>query len=334
MENFITEITEIKNLLKISSVQTITMYRVNFDYKRGYVMVNPFQVYSGLTGALAAATFKGNIESKRIGKWRDKMIAHLGGQDNQEAYLQAMADFGSLCHECLVRIKENGKLDWNEEQTYAAAYFEQSAKDSGITPSGSVIRSQVFEYCKAAAAILQFCYDNVVEIYAIEAMCKDDNLMIATPLDLVCMIKIKNGEIPVSINLKTSSQITNSHREQVAVEKHLWNSTYPDLNVVATGILRPKDWNLKKVPSYEFELLERGLDDALLKYAISRLEIIKEDELSTYLTFPKEIPVFTGISKLGEAPQIITKTLEEMFLEEKETKEENLVKRDELLATN
>lgn len=312
--SLISEREVIKNL--ISDFPTIPMERIKFIEKRLYVEYNPFRVYCGITGALEASTFKGDVEAKRLGKWRDAMRKELGSQERQEAYLQMMADFGTLTHQCLVRIKENGKLDWKEEQDYAFDYFNQSAIKNGITPNYNVTRKQVFDYCKAAAALLQFVYDNVVKIYSIEGMCKDDELELATPLDLVCRVKDKKTEIDVSLNIKTSEQFSNSHRKQVALEKHLWNKTYPDLQVAKTGLLRGKDWSQKKgIPTYEWELLDEADEQNLLSNTLNRLRICKADENATYINYEREVPVFAGVTVAGESPKIEMKTLEQLLTE-------------------
>jgi hypothetical protein len=319
MNNYITEKEKIHNLIVTDKFQDISMERIKFIEKRLYASKEPFKVYSGLTGALDAATFKGNRGAKRLGKWRDKMRAELG-VEGQEAYLNSMADFGTLTHECLVRIKKNGYLDWQDEQDYATQFFENSAKKNGITPNFNVIRSQVFEYNKAAASLLQFVYDNVIEIYAIETMAKSDELQIATPIDLVCKVKEKKGERIVSLNIKTSEQFGAHHWDQVAVEMYLWNNTYPDFQVDATGLLRPKDWNQKKgMPTYEYELLEASEQTKLLQSIAHRLRICLVDSESSYMNFPTELPSFSGITKAGEAPKIITKTLEEIYNEYQES---------------
>jgi len=317
----ISEQETVSNLLKNSPVRTITMERLKFIEKRLYVLPDPFKVYAGLTGSLEAATFKGDRGSKRLSKWRDKMREELGGQKQQEAYLGTMADFGSALHTSLVRIKNDGKLNWKAEQEAGFAFFEQSAKKNGIVPNLGVMRAQVFELCKAAASLLQFCYDNVIEMYAIEAMTFCDDLEIATPCDLICKIKTKTGEPIVNLNLKTSEQFSDSHRKQVAIEKYLWNQTYPDFPVEQTGLLRGKDWNQKKgIPTYELELLDKETDTQMTESTLAKLKLCKADPESSYLNYQKEIPIFTGISKLGEAPIIITKTLEEMFKETQSAK--------------
>lgn len=319
MNPYITEKEKIHNLISTDKFVDIKMERIRFIEKRLYAVRDPFKVYSGLTGALDAATFKGNRGAKRLGKWRDKMRAELG-VEGQESYLQAMAGFGTLTHECLVRIKNNGYLDWQEEQEYAQQFFENSAKKNGITPNFNVIRSQVFEYSKAAASLLQFVYDNVIEIYAIETMAKSDELQIATPIDLVCKVKEKKGERIVCLNIKTSEQFGAHHWEQVAVEMYLWNNTYPDFQVGATGLLRPKDWNQKKgVPTYEYELMETADRLDTLGKAYQRLKFCLADSECTYMNFPTELPSFSGITKAGDAPKIITKTLEEIYNEYQES---------------
>lgn len=296
------------------------MYRMNYGGKRGYVNLDPFRAYSGLTGSLSAATFKGNQENKRLDKWRDRMVDHLGGQDKQESYLNSMADFGTAVHQVLLTIHNNGCLDWDKEAVEAAAYFEASAIKNKIIPNQGVIQSQVFEYCKSSAALLQFVHEQVEEIYGIESMSKDDDLAIATPVDLVCRIKTKKGSAVVSLNIKTSGQITQHHLEQAAMEKYLWNQTYPDFQVEKTGILRPKDWSIKKgLPTYELELLDEQTEHELLNNALNRLKLVKNDPNATYLTFPGQVYMFTGINKMGEPPKIESKTFEQVFKESHQT---------------
>ena len=301
----------IDNLVKTTNLSTLQLFRVTYRGQRMYIQTTPFEVYSGLTGALAAATFKGNEDSKRLTRWRDKMINQLGGIENQEAYLNSMADFGTLVHECIVRIWRDGRLNWKAEQEYARLYFMESAKANGITPNESTVDAQVFEYCKNAASLMQFIYDQVDELFGVECMCKDDDLMIATPIDLVC--KLKDGRV-ATLNIKTSSQIGDHQREQVAVEHLMWNKSYPGLQADVTGVLRPKDWMLKKgIPTYELELLTADDYETFLTDAVNRLKICLRSPKSTYLNFPREIPMFYGATKLGEKPLIKTFTLEEII---------------------
>lgn len=302
---------EVKNLIQ-SPVPTIVMTRINYFHKRLYVLDDPFQVYSGLTGALDAVKFKGNQEVKRISKWRDKMIDHLGGVQEQRDYLNTMADFGTIVHEAIVRMWTNGLLKWEDEQEYARNYFRESALANNIQPNDVVIRQQVFEYCKNAASLMMFLHEQVDELYAVESMAKSDDILIATPIDMV--VKLKDKRV-VTINVKTSGQITNSQREQVAVEKFLWNETY-DLKAHTTGILRPKDWMLKKgVPTYEFETLKTDEENRYLTSVYARLKIAMADAESTYINFPKETVVFTGETKIGENPTMESKTLEQLYKE-------------------
>lgn len=301
---------EVKNLIA-SPFPTITMSRVNYFNKRLYIQEKPFEVYSGLTGALESVKFKGNVEAKRVSKWRDKMIDHLGGVQEQKDYLNSMAEFGTIVHEAIVRMWKNGSLNWTEEQDYAYEYFRQSSIQNNIQPNDVVIRQQVFEYCKNCAAIMMFLFNEVSEIYAVEAMAKTDIYHIATPVDLV--VELKDNRI-VTINVKTSNSITSSQKEQVAIEKYMWNQTY-DLQAHTTGILRPKDWRLNKVPTYEFVTLSHDEENKYQKNALARFEIALSDEESTYLNYPKEAVIFKGVSKLGETPAMETKTLEQLYKE-------------------
>lgn len=306
----LTKETQVKNLIQ-SKIPTIVMTRINFFHKRLYVSENPFKVYSGLTGALEGIKFKGNAENKRLSKWRDKMIDHLGGVQEQRDYLNSMADFGTIVHEATVRMWNKGLLNWKEEQDYAYEFFKQSALANNIQPNDVVIRQQVFEYCKNCASIMMFLHEEVEDLYAIETMAKSDDFEIATPIDMVC--KLKDQRV-VTINIKTSERISLSQKEQISVEQFLWNQNY-DLQAHTTGILRPKDWRINKVPTYEFVTLKPDEADKYLQSVISRLKIAKDDEENTYLNYPKEAIIFTGETKIGENPTMETRTLEQLYKE-------------------
>lgn len=309
----ITEIEIIENLFKKSKIKTISMQRIKVLNRRTYVRREPFKMYSGLTGALSTATFSGNNEKRRLDSWRDKSIANLGGKDNHNAHLQSMADFGTLTHECILRAWIDGKLDWKYELEYAENFFIESAKKNNIPVNMDVIRSQIYEYCKSAASLMQFLHEQVAELYAVESMCYSDELIIATPVDIVC--KLKNGKI-ATINIKTSKSVSNHQLEQVVIEKHLWNSTYPDTQADITGVIRPKDWSEKKgLPTYELVFVKPEDEEKILKKTLARLHLCLLDEDSTYANLPTSVPMFTGVTEMGMPPKIEYKSVEEILNE-------------------
>lgn len=297
----ITEIEKVENLFRASRIKTISMHRINFLNKRLYV--DDQSIYSGLTGALSAATPKGDVESKRIDKWRNGMINHLGSIDKQESLLNSMADFGTLVHTAALVAWEMGEMNWKNDAEYAREFFIASAKKNNIEVNENVLQSQIFEYQKSVASIMQFLFDEVEELYAVESPAKCDALMIATPIDLV--VKLKNGNI-ACLNIKTSAKIGRHQLEQAAMEMYLWNNTYKDVcEAQLTGILRPKDWSMKKgQPTYELVLLKPQEQIEMQTKLFRRLLEIKDDVHCTYLNYPRNVNVFVGTTKLGEQPKI------------------------------
>lgn len=303
---------KIQNLIK--GMQTILMYRANIGYYRVYVTKEPVKIYSGITGALDTITFKGNADNKRLDGWRKTMIDNFGRQQ-QEAYVSATADFGTLCHEVLVRIWENRKLNWQDEQDYARDYFIKSCASNNIQVNETVLQKQIFEYCKVAAALMAFISTEVKEIYAIEAMCKSDEYSIATPIDVVCMLN--NGKT-CTINLKTSDQFNDKHREQVILENYLWNQTYPDVQAECTALLRAKDWSMKKgVPTYELEIV-KDVDKKIINTIRKKLDIALDSPADTYLRFPREQIAFSGETILGEMPKFNSVKIEDTLFPKEE----------------
>ena len=299
----ITHKEKLHNLLK-NGIPTIQMVRLRTFGRRIYIKENPFNAYSGLTGALESATMKGDEESKRLTSWRDGMLNELG-RDKTNSYVDSTANFGTLLHESVVRIWEKKYLDWKWEQEYAENYFLETDKKIGINSSLSLVKQRVYEYCKHAASLMQFIHDYIEDIIAVEAMCYSDELGIATPIDVVCKIK---GKI-VTINIKTSTTLGKSHYEQVVVEKYLWNLCYPDNQAQFTGLIRTKDWNESKVPTYELKVLKEEEENKLLEDVLLRLKIAKH----LYYNFNRPSPYFTGSTKIGDKPEIQYKSLEEEY---------------------
>ena len=317
----IDNIEKIENLLKLGKFEV--MYRVEFNGLRMYIKKEPFKYYSGLTGALNAATFSGDPEKRRLKKWREGFIDSLG-QKAANDYLDMTADFGTLLHTALVTIKTDGCINWAYEKDHAMEYFIGCYKKKLLEPDYRVIKSQVYEYQKHVASLLQFVYEMVQEIYAIETPARWEHLQIATPIDLFCKCKqTPKGKFKnTTINLKTSSGISKGHLEQVACEMIMWNETYSKgdpngkLRAEYTAILRTKDWTEGKTPSYEYKYLTTDAAIELTYETMGRLQICLNSDAS-YLHEPTS-KVFEGVTKIGECPQITIKTLEQVWMEAQE----------------
>ena len=310
--NSINDIERIENLLKIGNY--LKMYRTNFNGFRLYIQENPFVYYSGLTGALSASTFKGDQDSKRLDKWRNSMIDSFG-QKNTENFVDMTADFGTLLHMSLVTIKEKGKIVWEEEKDKAYNYFIDSYKKKGIDPSSKMLKEITYEYQKHVASLLQFIYERVHEIYAIETPAKCEALKIATPLDVICLCRQteKGAFAKTTINLKTSSQINQHQLEQVSCELRMWNETYPEDKAEFTAIMRTKDWTESKAPTFEYKYLDVEGASKLSNVAFARMALCLNTPASY---FPSPVnKSFKGETKIGEQPIIISKTLDQEWIE-------------------
>lgn len=305
----ITNIERVENLLKIGAY--LKMYRVNFNGYRIYIQEDPFKYYSGLTGALSACTFKGDPDSKRLTSWRNSMIDSFG-QKNTENFVEMTADFGTLLHMALVTIKEQGSIKWNEEKDKAVEYFINAYKDKTLEPDHKTIKKIVFEYQKHVASLMQFVYERVHEIYAIEVPVKWETLKIATPIDFYCSCKqTDKGQFKnTTINIKTSSQISNHQLEQICCEMDMWNETYSGADF--TAIVRTKDWNDEKSPSFEYKYFPKEEAEYVANKAIERLKLCLNSPASYYPNSTTKS--FVGETKIGEKPVIVSKTLEEEWL--------------------
>ena len=305
MEN-IQDIEKIENLLKIGNYEKL--FRVNYNGCRLYIRENPFTYYSGLTGALSAATFSGDPDKKRLKGWRENMIDSFGVK-NANDFLDMTADFGTLLHTALVTIKEKGCIDWDEEKDKAMNYFVNAYYSKKLEPNLKVIKQQVYDYQKHVASLLQFVYERVQEIYAIEVPARWEAYKIATPIDMFCLCKQtdKGKYAKTTINLKTSSTIGKHHFEQISCEMVMWNETYG--NAEFTAAMRTKDWTESKTPTYEYKYLDAATAQQIASNAAKRLELCLQGDSSYY--FEPKNKSFTGVTKVGEVPIITVKTLQE-----------------------
>jgi hypothetical protein len=303
----ITDIEKIENLLKIGEYEKL--FRVNFHGYRLYIRQEPFQYFSGLTGALSNSTFKGDRDEKRLTGWRNSMIDSFG-QKNTDNFVDMTADFGSLLHMALVTIKEKGQIDWNEEQDKAYSYFMNSFDKKRIEYDNRTLKKIVYEYQKHVASLMQFVYDRVHEIYAIETPAYIEDLRIATPIDLYCLCKQtdKGNLYKTTINLKTSNVINKHQLVQVACEVMMWNNTYDEAS--CTAIMRTKDWTEGKTPTFEYKYLPLDEAKVLANDAFKRMRLCLNDESASYLPFPVN-KTFEGVTKIGEKLEVIEKTLEQ-----------------------
>ena len=289
----------IENLLKVGRYNK--MYRVNFNGLRLYVQEKPFAYYSGLTGALSACTFKGDPDERRLTGWRNSMIDSFG-EKNAKDYVDMTAQFGTLLHAALVTIKNNGCINWDENRDQANDEFYKA----GMTDLRT-LKKMVFEYQKHVASLMQFVYERVERIDAIETPAKWEAFKIATPIDFFCSCRqTEKGKFyPTTINIKTASAINNHHFEQVACELAMWNETYSDKAEYA-GILRTKDWT--KEPSYEFKSMQSDVAGILSDKAAAHLRLCLNSPASYYPS--PEYKTFSGVTKIGDKPEIITRTLQ------------------------
>jgi hypothetical protein len=304
--NNISKIETVENMLKIGNY--LKMYRVNYSGTRLYVQEEPFAYYSGLTGALSASTFSGDPDKKRLKGWREGMIDSFG-KKNADDYLEMTADFGTLLHTALVTIKNRGQINWKEEQERAYDYFVQAYRDKLLEPDLKVIKKMTYEYQKHVASLMQFHYDCVQEIYAIETPCKWERLSIATPIDEYCLCRqTPKGDFKkTTINLKTSSQISKHQIDQVSCEFVMWNETYGGAEY--TAILRTKDWKESNAPTYEYKYFDKITAEGLAATCAKRIELCLNSDAS-YLQEPTSRK-FEGITKIGEQPKISVKSLKD-----------------------
>jgi hypothetical protein len=291
------------------------LFRINHNGLRLYVKKDPFTYYSGLTGALSRATFKGDIGEKILNDWRSSMIDSFGKKQTDD-YVRMTADFGTLLHQGLVTIKDNKEINWNEEKDRAESYFLELFTKTGQPTDGGLIKQVSYEYMKHLSSMMQFIFERVDKIHAIEVPVIWEELKIATPIDLICSCRqTPKGDFKETvINVKTSKQITPKHFEQVACELTMHNQTYENHEAEYSGILRTTDWRESSGPTYDYKYIDLMEALELSGKAFKRLVLCLEDSRSTYYPNPTT-KTFEGVTKLGEKPEVKIKSLNEDWLD-------------------
>lgn len=315
----ITQKELIENLAK--SGQYIVMNRINYNGYRLYVQEDPFCYYSGISKALKNSTFSGNRSKERLDNWRSGFIDSLGEKAVND-YVGMTADFGTLVHSALVTIKENGCLNNSEEYEKAENYFIESYKSKGLEPDKHIIPKMAYQYQKQALSMMQFIYDRVESIYAIETMCKSESLKIATPIDLVCSCRQteKGSFEKTTINVKTSDNFNEEQVQQVSFERAMWNETYNE-EVQFTALWKANNWKEKNgVPTYSYKSIKPEESDEIYNKSYNRVLMCLNDPDSSYYPNPVSYK-FSGTCKLGEKPELIMSTLEQEWVESKELEE-------------
>jgi len=205
-------------------------------------------------------------------------------------------------------------LDWNEEREIAEEEFKNTMLKSGPI-NLSVVRRMVYDYQKHVGALMQFIYERVDKIHAIEVPAIWEELKIATPIDIVCSCRqTPKGEFQeTTVNIKTSSLISPSHLEQAACEMIMWNQTYDNREAKYTAILRTKNWSENKTPTFEYKSLNYAEATGGAGEAFKRLWLCLSSP-STYFPEPTS-KKFTGVSKLGEMPTIEITGIEDEWSE-------------------
>lgn len=289
------------NLVKGKENLFLKCKRINFRGQRIYVFDNPKKIYSGLTGAIEKTQFKS--EGSHIKTWRENLI-DLTSKEFVNSYVETTANFGTRVHECLVTIKEEGEIDFDYEGKIAEENFRDQMLQNNIHYDiiDTILPKMVEEFKFHLASLMQFVYERVTEIIAIETICKWEEHQVATPVDMYCMCKqTPEGKPKKSvINVKTSNKITSHHLDQVACELSMWNETYKDFEAEHCGILRTKVYKGEN-PTYDYKY--QTIEESLLRsdFVSRKLKLSTFRKETDYR--PKtEYTFLSGKIKLGETP--------------------------------
>lgn len=179
--------------------------------------------------------------SKYLVDWREAMIEKLG-KENTKKYVGSTADYGTMLHVLFGMFLKNGKITIFEIEEYITD-FHNGKMDSDI------LRLQIRKMKKDMSCLVQYAYENIQTLLAIEIAVWDCNLRLATQIDII--VRDKSSKV-ISLNVKSGEKSYDTHAKQCAIESLLLKSTIPNLALDDYGTLHPKDYKKQK-PTYSFE---------------------------------------------------------------------------------
>lgn len=271
-------------------LQTEKVYRTNAGSKRYYQRKDHPITYTSLT------TFLDGIQPNQpfLNNWRVEKALELGSSESVKAYVQATADYGTALHICFGEFVKAKKMAAHDVTLYAMEYF------TSLGWEYNTVQAACEQFTKDFAALAQWAFDKNAKIYAVEMPVWDDELKIATCIDLVAEIDFYGKRQNCVINIKSGRHATDTHALQVAGEKILFNrlmgSFFGEIDLCFT--LAPNDWRGTK-PTYKFTNYS---DSANVDKFMVMHQLAKLDGMFDVPSLKADVVQFTGEFVFGENP--------------------------------
>lgn len=210
-------------------------------------------------------------ENTALDKWRQNLIAQ---GINPNDVLVERQRYGSLLHHIYGRIFQGETASFSN----IVKFIEKSGVAIDLTAkelTAFITRNKV-EFSKDIASFMQWVHDHEVEPLAIELMLKSDEHCVATPIDSVCRVTVKEkgywGEVYKSGEKKGTPKETfqdirktvivdyksgkagffTPHILQLMVNELIYNENFPDTPIEGIYNFAPKAWT-GTTPTYRFD---------------------------------------------------------------------------------
>lgn len=243
-------------------------------------------------------------------RWRKKFAKELGGDEQVDRWMRAVADFGTesahINYDLLIRgnVLTEAKV---EAGVKALCEKYQMSQDTYF--------AAVEKAKKDILAFRQFNIEHEIVPFATEQMVTSKKLNLSTPIDVVCtgLFSPKKGARKTKcwafVNLK-SSENKQDHSWQCSLEYWLASETIVDQCLaienlpIVIGTVRPKDW--RGQPSFEWEAYT---DFAISEEAIETIPLQSRiSEIHGHFKVP-EVKVVSWEGALNEGTSFTFKNI-------------------------
>jgi hypothetical protein len=275
------------------------LYRMSVGSRRYYQNKAGFN-FTSLTTFLGLVTPKSEI----LDNWRLQKAAELGSAEKADEYVAATADYGTALHIAIADFIRNGFVDWLEFDYWSFDFL----KNSGFGQDS--IKSAMNELKKDFAALIQFFVDYNVKVIAVELPVYDESLSIATAIDLIVDMNLKDSDAELNdnrlrhkaiINLKSGKKgFYENHALQLCGERELYNRLYGKVYGEIKDVynLAPSDWH--DAPTYKIKNQTKACNGLDNKFNLLHT-LAKESGLLGQPT--SKFPIFIGRTNYGESPK-------------------------------
>lgn len=267
---------QISDVLKKKIAQTPTIYRLTGARRRIYFTKEhpsvPAVVYN--SGTTLIDNYRDKEGEEALHKWKVDLV---NKGLNPSEVVKTRQDYGTLLHILYGKIFMGEKVSFLKLKDFLISLAQEARMNKEYLTN--LVSSHIEEFQKDLASFLVWIKDYNVEPLAVELMVKSDKWKVATALDLVCYMTIKEkgffGEVYKTGERKGEPKETYSEVRklvlvdfksgkkgfykknvlQLLLSKEIFEENFSDMKIEGIFNFAPNDW--RNEPTYRCHDQER-----------------------------------------------------------------------------